>query len=128
MFSKLLVGAFFISVATLVFLLQTTAPGTVGPIGILSVFAALYVSVLCALTFLILIINRIYLNASKLVLTGRPVQAMTTIRAYYFSSVLGLGPVMLIGMQSVGQVGVYEVGLVILFLIISCIYIAKRTS
>jgi hypothetical protein len=127
-FGRLLVGVFFLSIAALIFLLQTTTPGIAGPAGILSVFVALYISVLCALTFLLIGINKIYLKASRLVLSGRPAQVLTVMRAYYFSSVLALGPVMVIGMQSVGQVGVYEMVLVTLFLIISCIYIAKRTS
>jgi len=31
-------------------------------------------------------------------------------------------------MQSVGGIGVYEAGLVVLFILIGCIYIAKRTA
>lgn len=128
MFSKLLVGIFCIAITGLVLLLQTTTPGTIGPVGILLVFVALYISVLCVLTFLLLMINRMYMRMSQLVLTGRPVRSLTTIRAYYFSSVIALGPVMMIGMQSVGRVGIYEIILVALFLGISCVYVAKRTS
>jgi len=128
MFSKLLVGIFLISITTLTFLLQTTNPGTIGPIGILLVFVALYILVLCVLIFLLIAVNRVHIKASRLVPTGRPAQRLTVIRAYYFSSVLALGPVMMIGMQSVGRVGIYEVALVTLFLAISCIYVAKRTS
>jgi len=35
---------------------------------------------------------------------------------------------MLIGMQSVGGIGVYELGLVVLFVAIGCVYIAKRST
>ncbi|MDB5165118.1 MAG: rane protein of unknown function [Candidatus Saccharibacteria bacterium] len=55
-------------------------------------------------------------------------QPMPLSRAYYFSSVVSLSPVMLVGMQSVGGIGVYECGLVALFTIIGCVYIAKRTA
>lgn len=128
MFSKILVGVFCISIIVLIFLLQTTTPGTIGPVGILFVFVTLYVSVLCVLTFLLIVLNRGYARVFQIIPARHPVQRMSLMRAYYFSSILALGPVMVVGMQSVGQVGIYEIGLVVLFLVISCIYVAKRTS
>lgn len=53
---------------------------------------------------------------------------MTLGRSYYFASVIALAPVMVVGMQSVGEVGLYELLLVILFVGIACVYIAKRTN
>ena len=41
---------------------------------------------------------------------------------------MALAPVMIIGMQSVGEVGLYELSLVVVFLVIACVYIAKRTQ
>jgi hypothetical protein len=58
----------------------------------------------------------------------KPVQPLSLRRSYYFSSVISLAPVMLIGMQSVGEVEVYDVLLVTLFIVIACVYILKRTS
>lgn len=60
--------------------------------------------------------------------TKRTLPSLTIRRSYYFSSVLALAPVMFIGMQSVGEVGIYEVVLVLLFVGIACVYVAKRTS
>ena len=54
-------------------------------------------------------------------------QPLSLRKAYYFASVMGLAPVMFIGMQSVGEVGFYELVLIILFVGISCMYIAKRS-
>jgi hypothetical protein len=53
-------------------------------------------------------------------------QPMSFRRAYYFSTVLAAAPVMLVGLQSVGSIGIYELILVILFEVIGCLYIAKR--
>lgn len=92
------------------------------------VFLCLYVMLFSALTFLIWGVQRIVVKLLSPFTVRRPMQPLSLSRAYYFSSVLSLGPVMLVGMQSVGGVGVYESGLVILFTLIGCIYIAKRTA
>src|SRR5687767_9966722 len=108
MFNKLLIGVFLSALIALAILLQTTTPGTIGPVGILLVFISLYIAVLCVLTFLLILINRVYIKATGVISTGHPARKLTSVRAYYFSSVLALGPLMVIGMQSVGRVGVYE--------------------
>ncbi len=57
----------------------------------------------------------------------KPVRPIQFHRAYYFSTVLAAAPVMLIGLQSVQSVGIYEVILVVLFEVVACIYISRRT-
>ena len=57
----------------------------------------------------------------------KPVKPMQFRRAYYFSTVLAAAPVMLVGLQSVTSVGIYEVLLVALFEVVACIYIGRRT-
>lgn len=112
----------------LVVLLQTTTPATIGPLGILFVFILLYVSVLGVLTFLLFGCSRIIAKlASSVIVRKSTIQSLTLGRAYYYSSVLALAPVLFIGMQSVGEVSIYDVVLVVLFVVIACIYIAKRT-
>jgi hypothetical protein len=111
----------------LAIVLQTTAPATIGPLGILLVFILLYVSVLGVLTFLLFGVGKII---TKVILSFTPKKSehdFSLRRAYYYSSVLALAPVLFIGMQSVGEVSIYDVLLVSTFVIIACIYIAKRT-
>lgn len=112
----------------LAILLQMTKPATVGPLGILVVFILMYMSVLGALTFLMFGISRLIVRLSTSVTIRRPLQPLTLKRAYYFSSVIALAPVMIIGMQSVGEVGFYDLLLVVIFVSIGCVYIAKRTN
>lgn len=112
----------------LIILLQTTTPTTIGPLGILIVFILMYVSVLCALTFLVFAASRLVVRVSSSFGARRPLGQISFVKSYYYSSVLALAPVMLVGMQSVGVVGVYEVLLIVVFTLISCIYIAKRTA
>ena len=116
------------AIVLLAVLLQTTTPATIGPLGILFVFILLYVSVLGVLTFLLFGCSRIIAKLVSSIIVRKPtIQPLTLGRAYYYSSVLALAPVLFIGMQSVGEVSIYDVVLVVLFVVIACIYIAKRT-
>ena len=112
----------------LALLLQVSTPATIGPLGILIVFILMYVSALGVLTFLIYGISKVNARISRTVTVRRPLEALSLTRSYYFASVIALVPVMIIGMQSVGEVGPYEIFLVAAFTIIACVYIAKRTS
>jgi hypothetical protein len=117
-----------VSVVVLSVLLATTKPATIGPLGILVVFILMYVSALGVLTFLLFGISKIIGKIYSSVGIKRPVETLTLRRSYYFSSVIALAPVMFIGMQSVDEVSVYDVLLVGLFVLVSCVYISKRTS
>lgn len=117
-----------VAVVLLVLLLELTNPTETGPLGVLAVFVLMYVSVLLALTFLLYGLNRVIRKLSASLTVKKPLQELTLLRSYYFASVLALVPVMLIGMQSVGDVGIYEVILVILFALIATFYIHRRTG
>ena len=115
------------AIVLLAVLLQTTTPAAIGPLGILLVFILLYVSVLGVLTFLLFGCRSVMAKVIS-TMTGRKlIQPLSLGRSYYYSSVLALTPVLFIGMQSVGEVSAYDVLLVILFVVIACVYIAKRT-
>ena len=128
MLARLISIAGIIAASVLLFFVTTTTPSHAGPLGILVVFLCLYVMLFSLLTFLIWGVQRVIVKLASPFTVRRPMQPITMSRAYYFSSVLSLGPVMIIGMQSVGGIGVYEAGLVVLFILIGCIYIAKRTA
>lgn len=128
MLGRILAVGLVVSVVLLGIMLQTTAPTTAGPLGILIVFILMYVSVLSALTFLLYGINKVIWKLASSFAPKKAASSLTLTRSYYFSSVLALAPVIFIGMQSVGQVGVYDILLVVLFMVIACVYIAKRTA
>lgn len=117
-----------ISIAALFIVLRMTAPATIGPLGILFVFILMYLSVLGMVTFALLGINKVIAKITPHVEGGHADQSMGVGRAYYFASVIALAPVIIIGMQSVGEIGFYDLLLVVLFVVIGCIYIAKRTK
>ena len=128
MLGKVIAISTLVSAFILAILLMTTTPATSGPLGILIVFILMYMSALGALTFLLYAGSKAGARLSSSFTVRRPLRPMGLSRAYYFSSVIALVPVMLIGMQSVGEVGVYEVILLLVFVVVACIYLAKRTS
>jgi hypothetical protein len=128
MLARVIAVSFVAATMLLIILLQTTTPSTIGPLGILIVFILMYLSALGVLTFLLFWGSRGLERLSRSAVTRRPVRPLGLGRAYYFSSVLALVPVMFIGMQSVGKVSVSDVLLIVLFTTMTCIYIAKRTS
>jgi hypothetical protein len=117
-----------VAVVVLIITLQLTTPSTIGPLGLLFVFVLIYVAILSMLTFLLYACNRAIIRVSQTMTVRRPVQRLSLQRAYYYASVVSLAPVMLIGMQSVGVVGIYEILLIAAFTGLTCVYIAKRSS
>jgi hypothetical protein len=128
MLGKVVTISSIVAMLLLAILLYTTAPATAGPLGILIVFILMYVSALGVLTFFLYGASRVVARLSRSITVKRPLETISFSRSYYFSSVIALVPVMFIGMKSVGEVGVYEILLVMTFAVIACIYIAKRTN
>ena len=125
MLGKVLALSTLCAFAILSALLHTTTPSSIHPVGILLVFVLIYVLALGVLTFLL---YGVVHTVARVTAKGRfrAKTAMTLQRAYLYASVLALAPVMLIGMRSIGQSGVYEVALVVLFEIVACFYITKQ--
>jgi hypothetical protein len=128
MLSRVIAVSVAIAIVILAIILHMTQPSTVGPLGILVVFILMYVSVLGVLTFLLYGVSQFISRISASFTVKKPIHPLSLSRAYYFSSVIALAPVMLIGMQSVAKVEIQDVVLIIVFVVIACIYISKRTS
>ncbi len=128
MLAKFLVGMLVVSVLLLTFVLNVTTPNSAGATGILAVFVLTYLVALSALTFFMYGVSRLIVRLSRGVTIKKPLRALTLKQSYYYSSVVALAPVILTSMQSVGVLGIYEVGLVIFLVVIGCIYVTKRTA
>lgn len=105
----------------LVIIFQTTTPASIHPLGILLVFILLYVLVLGVLTFFVYHI--LYFGARLKQGEGSGISFR---RTYLLSSVLALAPVILLGIQSVGNLTAYEVFLIVVFEFFACFYVMKR--
>ena len=128
MLGRILFIAVVLALVLLAIIFNTTVPAAIGPLGILFVFILMYVLVVGVLTFLIFGLSIIFRKSINVFVAARkPIQSLSLVRSYYFSSVIALGPIMLVGIHSVGELGFYDVLLVGIFLIVSCIYVAKRT-
>lgn len=112
----------------LIIMLQMTNPSTVGPLGLLAVFFLLYVVLLGATTELLWIGSRLIQIVGRRFTSKRPPGRLSLKRAYYFSTVLALGPTMALAMLSIGSFGIYEMLLITVFLLVACLYVSKRSS
>ena len=112
----------------LLIVLQVTTPSTIGSLGLLFVFILMYVIALSALTFLLYFANRTARKLTTPLATRRPLGVLNLQRSYYYASILALGPVMLVAMQSVGVVSIYDVLLIAAFIGLACFYVAKRSA
>lgn len=127
MISRILAGITVISCCTLAVLLFATNPTSIGPGGMLAVFILGYLSLLGVVTFL-LFLGAKATRAIVHVMTGRLVRTTLTLRrAYLYSSVLAVIPMLFVSLYSAGGIMWYEVLLLILFGAIGVVYIAKRT-
>jgi hypothetical protein len=71
-------------------------------------------------------VSRLVTYLSVTLTVKKPISALTFRDAYYYSTVVAIAPVMLVGLQSVNAIGIYEYGLVALFVVIGWLYITKR--
>ena len=115
-----------VTALVLLLLMNFTSPSTAGPWGILAVFLLIYVA---SVSFIYLVLRNV---ATFLAKVSRPgllklaLEGTSSLKLYYYSSILALSPVILLGMQSVGGVRWMDLTLLIVFEILACFYIYKR--
>lgn len=127
MLRRTLITITIVSICLLLILLMTTTPATAGPFGLLVIFISSYLASLGIVTFFLYGASRIFASFFAGFSVKKPLRALSLQKSYYYGTVLATAPVMLIGLQSVGAVGFYEVGLVLLFIVIGCLYVSRRT-
>jgi uncharacterized membrane protein len=118
-----------ISLASLCLLsamLTFTTPASAGPLGLLVIFISAYLAFIGLVSFFLFGISKLISSISASMTVAKPIQQMNFKRAYYFSTVLAAAPVMLIAMQSVRSIDVYQLGLVIVFEVVACLYVSRR--
>ena len=128
MLKKFLSITTVLSLCLLFVLLNVTNPSSAGPFGILVVFILAYMSSLGVVAFLVYWSMRLISYFSKPFMLKKPIERLSLRRSYYYATVIAATPIMIIGLQSVGSIGVYELLLVIIFAAIGCLYISKRIN
>ena len=128
MLQKALVSIGIVSGVILAVILNTTTPVSAGAFGILAVFVLTYLCLVSVMTFGVHGVSRITAYASHAFAPRRPAEVISLQRAYYYSTIVALAPVIIISMQSVGGVGPYELLLIAILIILGCVYVTKRTA
>lgn len=126
MLKILAVTSSVISLIILAILLNITTPVTAGPFGILMVFISAYILLVVITAYFLRLSSLLIVRISKVFMSRVPVQPVSIRVAYFYSTVLSAVPIMLIGLQSVGSVGIYETILLSLFVLVGCLYVSKR--
>jgi len=126
MLPRIVATASTASLCVLSLMLTFTSPATAGPFGLLVIFISAYLTLMGLISFFLFGMNRLLIMVSSGMTLRRPLQPLLFRRAYYFSTVLAAAPVMLIGLQSVQSVGIYEILLVVIFEIVACLYVSKH--
>jgi len=126
MLARLLI-LFGLASAGLLFIIMTSiSPTSAGAFGILSVFILSYICILSCTTFILFAVSKFMHRLSRDVQGAHRNLSLNLKSAYYYSSVISLAPVIIISMQSVGGVGIYEMGLILLFVALGCVYVSRR--
>ena len=107
-------------------LLTFTTPASAGPFGLLVLFITAYLTFIGLISFFLFGISHLIASMSAGMTVRKPIIAMTFRRAYYFSTVLAAAPVMMIALQSVRTIDLYELLLVIIFEVVACVYVSRR--
>lgn len=128
MLPRIIATTSLLNLIVLLVLLTFTTPATAGPLGLLVIFISAYLFLIGLISFFLFGANRLIIWLSSGLVVKKPLRPMTFRRCYYYSTALAMAPVMLVGLQSVGSIGVYELALVALFEMIACTYISRRTS
>lgn len=128
MLGKFLLIGSIVATIILVLLLNQTTPTEAGPLGVLAFFVLTYLIILAATTFLLFTLSKLTAKLSAATTVKRPIRALSFVKSYYYASILAIGPVMLLGMQSVGSVGFYDILLVTAFVGIGCVYVGRKIA
>lgn len=105
--------------SALVLILNLTSPITAGPAGILAVllfFYAFMASVLFAVLVFVLAVGG--------ALTGK--KRISDRLSLRLATVLAVGPVFIVALNTLGSIGFIEVGLVIVLVGLACFYVIRR--
>lgn len=117
-----------ISAVTLFMIFSMTDPVSAGPSGMLLVFFMVYV-MFASIFFIVLHTGISFatrmLNKHKSI--NIKVWRVGVRKSYYVASVLAFGPVLLLALQSVGQLQIRDALLTTVFIAISIFYVLKRS-
>jgi hypothetical protein len=105
----------------LILVLNTTNPLQSGPLVILAVFVLIYVLIVTAL-------SAVFHLVATILRMIRPASHFSMRRGYYVVSIIALAPVLFVALNTLGQLDVLEIILIILLVGLGCFYVIRRTA
>jgi hypothetical protein len=126
--SYVLYGLLVVSSGLLFYVWNTTNPATVAPVGILGVFILLYFFWL-SVFFIIIHLGFLLLqktNLLQLLINRRKGRSFKPRIAYYIASIVAFFPVLILAIQSINQLTIRDILLVIAFVCLAVFYVIKR--
>jgi hypothetical protein len=127
MIKRITFGVGLIFALALIYILNTIPPARAGAAGVLGVYILLYGTLVAAMTFAVhygaLLVG--YMIGAD---TSRPAHQPSFKKAYYYASVVALGPIVCISLKSVGKLDALGIVLTVLLLIVGCVYVSRQTA
>ena len=116
MVNRLIILFSLVALIVIMVMLNLTSPAEIGPLGVLVFFTMIYIVVLGVATGLVALMRRV---------TGHK-NGMRR-KDYFFAAVIAFGPIMLLLVQSFGSFSLWTVGLTVMFVVLGCFLVSKRT-
>lgn len=116
MVNRLILLFTLLAAAGLIAMMNFFAPMELGPYGVLLFFTMVYILAFGIYTFLV----RIFVGMTN----HRKLKKLD----YVYAAILGLGPLMLLMVQSFGSFSLWTIGLVVMFEFLACFMLKKVTS
>ena len=110
-------GAFIL----LISLMNAFSPDQFVPIGALTIFLLIYV-VCFALSF---VIYSLFAGLFSMLITKRLVTS-DSYRVYFYLAIISMAPVVMLAIQSIRDITIAEISLIMLFCVLICFYISRR--
>lgn len=117
------------SLVVLFYIWNTTNPGLIGPLGILLVFVLLYLF-WASIFFAIIHVGFVFFkktNLFRVFITKSEGHSFNWKLSYYIASIIAFAPVLLLAMQSVNQLSIRDILLVLLFTGLAIFYVTRRS-
>lgn len=111
----------FVALLALGAVLNMTNPIDSGPVSILVVFVMLYLLILSVLAAVLHLVGAI-------IRMVRPQQGFSLRRGYYVLSIVSLAPVLLVALNTLGQLELLEIVLILILVGLGCFYVVRRTA
>ena len=116
MYMRALPVASLLSVAVLLVMLNFTTPSGIGPVGVLLFFGLVYLVMLGVMTGGVILFRKIAGHKGDLSHKER-----------LYGAILAFAPIMLLLAQSLGSISIFTVMLTVIFVMLGCFLVAKRT-